>query len=109
MANEVLTAQLTGLIPEITAMTIFKFNQLVGVMGLVRVEDSSGIPGKTVEFPKYSAVTSADVNAIAEGTDASTNKQVTNAPVLATISFTVPALYARVAGSIKSTVISDLA
>ena len=85
MANETLTTNIAGIIQAIQAETYFKFNNTIGIMDCVRVIDTVGAAGKTVDFPKYANVASSDVTQVAEGTDHSTNKQITNTSVSATV------------------------
>jgi len=85
MANETLSANIAGLVDDIQAESLMKLQDTAGILDIVRWIDSSGEKGKTVDFPIYGTVTSGDVSEVAEGTDHSTNKQVTNAATSATV------------------------
>lgn len=87
MANETLTANLAGIIEDIEAESLMILNDLVegGILSMVRRVDTEGKQGKTVDFPQYGAVASSDVAEVAEGTDHTTNKQLTNTETEATV------------------------
>ena len=85
MANETLTAQIPGIIEDIQAETLIILQDTLGVQEMVRVRDTEGEAGKTVDFPAYGQVTSSDVATVAEGTDHTTNKQITNTATTATV------------------------
>lgn len=85
MANETFTAQVAGLIEEVQAEAIFKFNQHAGILTAVNWVDIENEQAKAVDFPIYNAVTSSDVAETAEGTDVSTNKQITNTATTITV------------------------
>jgi hypothetical protein len=83
MANETLLTNVDGLVEDISAESIFVFNQHAGILKCVDHHDTSGKPGLTLDFPKWGALTSANVQALTEGTDNSTNVQVTVADTAA--------------------------
>lgn len=85
MSNETLTSNIAGLVLDIQAEAIFKFNQHAGILTAINWVDTEGTPGKTVDFPIYGAVTSSDVSQVSEGSDHSTNKQITNTATTATL------------------------
>jgi len=85
MANETLSANIAGIIDDIQADALMKLQDTVGILDIVRWVDTEGEQGKTVDFPIYAAVSSSDVSQVAEGTDHTTNKQVTNAATTATV------------------------
>lgn len=85
MANESTTSTLAGLIDDISGKSIFVLNREAGILDVVDLVDTTGIPGKTYDFAKYSTPASSDVTAVAEATDHSTNYAVTNADVAATV------------------------
>tara|TARA_R100000808_G_scaffold8129_1_gene23136 strand:- start:1277 stop:2134 length:858 start_codon:yes stop_codon:yes gene_type:complete len=85
MANETLSANIAGLVDDIQAESLMKLQDTAGILDAVRWIDTEGESGKTVDFPIYGTVASSDVNEVPEGTDYSTNKQVTNAATTATV------------------------
>jgi len=85
MANETLTAQIPGIIEDIQAEALLIMQDTAGVLDLVRVRDTEGEAGKTVDFPIYGQVASSAVAIVAEGTDVSTNHQITNTATSATV------------------------
>ena len=85
MANETTTSAIQGLIDDIQAEVIYQLNSEAGILDVVRWIDTEGQPGTTLDFPKFGQVTSADVATATEAVDVTTNKQVTNTPVSATI------------------------
>jgi hypothetical protein len=85
MANESTTTSLAGLVDDIQGESLMILQDNAGLQELVRSVDTMGTPGKTYDFPIYGAVTSADVTQVAEGTDHTTNKQITNAATAATV------------------------
>lgn len=78
MANETLLTNIPALIDEIKAAAMYRLNQHAGILDVVRRVDTAGKPGSTVNFPIFGAVASSDVSEVAEGSDHSTNFQVTN-------------------------------
>ena len=85
MANETTTTSLAGLVDDIQGESLMILQDNAGLLDTVRHVDTMGQPGKTYDFPIYGAVTSADVTQVAEGTDHTTNKQITNAATAATV------------------------
>lgn len=85
MANETTTTSVAGLIDDIGGKSIMLLNRNVGILDVVDHVSTIGIAGKTYDFAKYGAVASSDVSEVAEATDHSTNKSVTNADVAATL------------------------
>lgn len=85
MANETTSTTLAGLVDDIQGESLMILQDTAGLQELVRTVDTVGTPGKTYDFPIYGAVTSADVTQVAEGTDHSTNKSITNAATAATV------------------------
>jgi len=83
MANETLLTNVDGLIEDISAESIFVFNQHAGILACVDDHDTSDQQGLTLDFPKWGALTSANVQALTEGTDNSTNVQITVADTAA--------------------------
>lgn len=85
MANETTSTNLAGLVDDIQGESLMILQDNAGLLELVRYVDTMGIPGKTYDFPIYGAVASSDVTQVAEGTDHTTNKQITNAATAATV------------------------
>ena len=85
MANETTSTSLAGLVDDIQGESLMILQDNAGLTESVRAVDTMGTPGKTYDFPIYGAVTSADVTQVAEGTDHTTNKQITNAATAATV------------------------
>jgi hypothetical protein len=85
MANETLTSGIAGLIDEINAEALVILQDLAGVLDVVRWIDTEGEQGKTLDFPIYGTVASSDVAQVAEGTDHTTNKAISNADTAATV------------------------
>lgn len=85
MANETLATNLAGIIQDIQAEVLYRLQNEAGILETVRWVDTTGEPGTTLDFPIYGTVTSSDVTQVAEGTDHSTNKQITNAATSAAL------------------------
>jgi len=85
MANESTTTSLNDIVDVLIARAGFYF-QKAGVMpGLVTRQSLLGFPGKAVDFPKWDNKASSDVQAGTEGTDYSTNLQITTSKATATV------------------------
>jgi len=85
MANETTSTSLAGLVEDISGEAIMILQDNAGLLELVRHVDTMGKPGKTYDFPIFGEVDSDDVTQVAEGTDHSTNLEITNADTAATI------------------------
>lgn len=83
MANETLLTNVDGLIEDISAESIFIFNQHAGILKCVEHVDTSAQQGLTLDFPKWGTVDSSNVEALSEGTDNTTNVQITAADTAA--------------------------
>jgi len=85
MANETTTTALNDFVDTMLADAIFQLVR-VGVMPpKVRRISLVGFPGKAGNFNKWDAKASSDVQAGTEGTDYSTNLQVTSSTVAASV------------------------
>jgi len=85
MANEILTAQLLEIIPEIQAQTMVKFNNSAGILDAITVKNTSGVKGKNHKFAKWSTMASSDVQTPSEGEATTTKKQLSVSNVDATV------------------------
>jgi hypothetical protein len=85
MANETTTTSLNDFVDTLIADAIMQLVR-VGVMPpKVRRQSLVGFPGKSANFTKWDALASSDVQAGTEGTDYSTNKQLSSSVVSATV------------------------
>lgn len=95
MANESKSTSITGLITDITAETIFKLNAHAGVLDAINWKDLEPTGGTTASWPIYAAISSSDVQTgVTEGSSVTTNKEVTNTAVTATVARNVIATLA---------------
>jgi len=85
MSNETTSTSLAGLVEDISGESIMILQDNAGLLELVRHVDTMGTPGKTYDFPIFGEVASTDVTQVAEGTDHSTNKEISNADTAATV------------------------
>jgi len=85
MSNESTTTSLAGLVDDIQGEAIMLLQDNAGLLEAVRHVDTVGIPGSTFDFTVFGEVASSDVTQVAEGTDHSTNKQITNAATAAAL------------------------
>lgn len=85
MANESTTTSLTDFVDTLIAEAIMQLVR-VGVMPpKVRRKSLVGFPGKAANFTKWDALASSDVQAGTEGTDYTTNKQLSSSAVSGTV------------------------
>jgi len=85
LANETTSTTLNDIVDTLIAEAIFTFKD-VGVMpGLVTQQSLIGFPSNTADFPKWDAWASSDVAAGTEGTEYTTNKEVTTSVVSGTV------------------------
>lgn len=85
MSNESISTSLTGIIQEIQAEVIFRFNAQAGILSALNWKDLEPTGGVTARFPIYNAILSSDVATATEAENVTTNKQVTNVPVDITV------------------------
>lgn len=85
MAIETTSTSLAGLTVQIKEAALAKLLNQAGILDVVRVRDTEGRGGNTVEFPIYTKVSSSQVADLSEGTDQTTNTLIQNAAVSATV------------------------
>jgi len=85
MASETTTTSMAGLIDDIGGKSIMLLNRNAGILDVVDHVDTTGRPGNTYDFAKYTAVASSAVNERAEATDETSNNALTNTDVAAAI------------------------
>jgi len=86
MANETTTTSLNDLVDTMLADAIFQLKRTGVMPDKVRRASLLGFPGKQVNFNKWDALASSDVGSGTEGTDYTTNKQLTTSVVNAAVS-----------------------
>jgi len=85
MANESTTTSLNDFVDTLLADALFQLNRMGVMPSKVRRQSLLGFPGKAANFNKWDALASSDVQAGTEGTDYTTNKQLTSSTVAASV------------------------
>ena len=85
MANEITTTSLNDIVDTMIARAGFYFKKAGVLPPLVTRQTLLGFPGKAVDFPKWDAKASSDVQTGTEGGEYTTNLEITTSVVTATV------------------------
>ncbi len=85
MANETTTTSLNDFVDTMLADALFQLKRVAVMPPKVRRVSLVGFPGKAANFNKWDALASSDVQSGTEGTDYSTNKQISSSTVAASV------------------------